>query len=106
MRLDERKILFLRKVKEAKQKILEGTYGVCEECDSDIAQKRLLARPMAKLCINCQEEKERNEFGTIQKRRDLTAKKLTDEADANTHIKAKKTYNSVKDIEFESVVQA
>lgn len=106
MRLDERNILFLRKVKEAKQKILDGTYGLCEDCGSEISQKRLIARPMACLCIDCQEEKERNEFGTFKKRRDLTAKKFTDEVDADTHIVKREKFNSVKDIQFESVIDA
>ncbi len=102
MRLDQRNILFLKKVEEAKQKILNGTYGVCEECDSDISTNRLQARPTATLCINCQEEKERSEFGKIGKRRDLTDKKLTEEDDGYISQNAK--ISSIKDIAFESVV--
>ena len=104
MRLDQRNILFLKKVNEAKQRILDGTYGVCEDCGVDISQKRLLARPMATLCIGCQEEKERSEFGTFVKRRDLTGKKLTEENHADEHIVKERKYKSVNDIHFESVV--
>jgi len=103
MRLDQRNILFLKKVEEAKQKILAGTYGLCEDCTAEIPQKRLLARPTASLCIDCQEDKERSEFNKIQNRRDLTDKKLTDEGEAliiNESVK----FNSINEIEFESVV--
>lgn len=70
-RLNGRQVLFMKKVEKAKQKILDGTYGECEECGSEISQMRLLARPTAGLCIGCQEEKERNERGSINHRRDL-----------------------------------
>lgn len=102
MRLDQRNILFLKKVEEAKQKILDGTYGDCEDCGATISQKRLLARPTASLCISCQEEKERSEFGNFNKRRDLTSKNLSDENDG--YIRENKVFSSVGDIGFESVV--
>lgn len=103
MRLDERNILFLKKVAEAKQKILDGTFGECEECGDDISQKRLLARPTASLCINCQEDKEKEEFGTFKKRRDLSTKKFREESE-DDHIVRKQKFTSVSDIAFESVV--
>ena len=102
-RLDQRNLLFLKKVEEAKQKIEDGTYGICEECDCDISQKRLLARPTAKFCINCQEEKERNEMGTFNKRRDLVAKTISED-NVGEHISKRQKYNSINDIHFESVV--
>ena len=40
-RLDQRNVLFLRKVAQAKQKILDGTYGLCEDCGCDINQKKI-----------------------------------------------------------------
>ena len=102
-RLDSRNLLFLKKVEAAKQKILDGTFGECEECGGDISQKRLAARPTASCCIECQEEKEKSEFGKITKRRDLTSNKF-EEANPDSHIKELKTYAAVKDISFESVV--
>ena len=101
-RLDQRNILFLKKVEQAKQKIVEGTYGVCEDCECDISQKRLLARPTAVLCINCQEEKERDEMGTFSKRRDA-AKSITED-NVGEHISDRQKYNSINEIHFESVV--
>ena len=103
MRLDERNLLFLKKVREAKEKILNGTFGECEECAAEISEKRLMARPTACLCINCQEEKEREDFGNFNKRRDLGNGRFN-EADADSHIAEIKTISSVKDIQFESVV--
>lgn len=102
-RLDERNILFLKKVEMAKQKILDGTYGLCEDCGSDISQGRLIARPTACLCIDCQEEKERNEFNSFKKRRDLSPLKLTEENDSE-YISNQSTFNTVSEIVFESVI--
>jgi RNA polymerase-binding transcription factor DksA len=38
-------------------------YGVCEECDGEIARKRLLAVPWALRCKSCQEQYERTHGG-------------------------------------------
>lgn len=103
MRLDQRNVLFLKKVAEAKQKILEGTYGDCEDCGDQIAVKRLQARPTAALCINCQEEKEKADFGNIHKRRDLNNKNIGED-NVGSHINEVESFSSVKDISFESVV--
>lgn len=103
MRLDQRNILFLKKVEQAKQKILEGSYGECEDCGDNISQKRLLARPTAALCIDCQETKEKDEFNNFKKRRDLTNKQFTEES-CDDHIIRRTKFNSVNEIAFESVV--
>ena len=39
---------------EALQKIDEGTYGICEECEEEIPIGRLKAIPEAKYCVACQ----------------------------------------------------
>ena len=44
---------------EALKHIEEGDYGSCQSCGKDIAEARLQARPMATLCIACQERLER-----------------------------------------------
>jgi DnaK suppressor protein len=36
-----------------------GTFGICENCDSEIPLKRLRVRPDATLCLQCQESFER-----------------------------------------------
>lgn len=48
----------LRQVDVALEKIREGTYGECEKCGEEIAEKRLEALPFARYCIACQEEEE------------------------------------------------
>lgn len=50
----------LNAIDVALRKIEEGTYGICEECDKQIPQKRLTAMPYARLCIKCQETEEKN----------------------------------------------
>jgi DnaK suppressor protein len=45
--------LKLKDVKNALEKIENGTYGVCEKCGKKIDEKRLLACPEAKTCLRC-----------------------------------------------------
>ena|SRR5690349_13312929 len=49
----------LRGVRAALRRIRDGRFGVCEQCDEDIASKRLAAIPWASLCVVCQEAEER-----------------------------------------------
>ena len=42
-------------------RIKDGTYGYCEETSEPIGLKRLMARPVAHLCIAAQEKHERDE---------------------------------------------
>jgi len=60
-RLRGREKTFLKKIDHALQKIEEGTFGVCEECEEPISIKRLEARPETTLCIRCKEDQERIE---------------------------------------------
>ncbi len=62
LRLRDRDRKLLNKIKEALQRIEDGTYGICEMCGEEISIARLKARPVATLCIKCktrQEEEER-----------------------------------------------
>ena len=43
----------LKEILEALERIETGTYGKCENCNSDIPVERLMAYPAAKTCINC-----------------------------------------------------
>ena len=49
----------LHAVEEALERIREGTYGVCEECGDKIDRGRLKAMPLAKSCVNCQSQMEK-----------------------------------------------
>ncbi len=55
--------MMLKKIDTAIRKIEDGTYGLCERCEEEIEAKRLKARPVAPLCLRCQEEEERREKG-------------------------------------------
>jgi len=50
---------FLYELDDAAKKIEEGTYGVCEGCSQPISKSRLKAVPYARLCVKCQESKEK-----------------------------------------------
>ncbi len=52
-KLRDRERNLLLKIEKALQKIEEGTYGICENCEEPISIKRLEARPVAELCISC-----------------------------------------------------
>jgi DnaK suppressor protein len=55
----------LRNARAALRRVQEGSFGICQECDDDIAPKRLVAVPWATFCIRCQEAVDRN-FEEIQ----------------------------------------
>jgi DnaK suppressor protein len=60
-RLRGREKTFLDKIQKALNKIEDGSFGLCESCESPISLKRLEARPETTLCIKCKEEQERDE---------------------------------------------
>ena len=55
----ERNSTRLREVLAALDRMDEGMFGVCIECDKNISSKRLAAVPWASTCIPCQEALER-----------------------------------------------
>src|SRR5262245_6442420 len=60
-RLREREQGLLAKIDAALEKIEAGEYGACMSCGEDIGVKRLMARPVAELCIDCKSEQEKQE---------------------------------------------
>lgn len=56
-----REQFLFNKIEHALEKIDDGSFGVCEECDEPIEKKRLEARPVTTLCITCKEEQEKAE---------------------------------------------
>jgi DnaK suppressor protein len=46
-------------IDDALARIDEGSYGVCDSCESDIAEARLEALPFTRLCVSCQAEREK-----------------------------------------------
>lgn len=57
-RLD-RQVQGLRDIGAAFRRIKDGEYGVCIDCGDDIGFTRLQAYPIAKRCIACQEQREK-----------------------------------------------
>lgn len=57
-KIGKRETYLLKKIDLALNKIDEGTYGECESCGEEIAVPRLMARPVAQLCIDCKTEQE------------------------------------------------
>jgi len=61
LKLSSRRRHYIFKIKEALQRMSEGTYGHCTDCGGEITFTRLLARPTATICIKCKEEEESEE---------------------------------------------
>ena len=61
MRAINRQIKLISKIDSALKKIKDGSYGFCEETAEPIGLKRLMARPIATLCIAAQEKHEKDE---------------------------------------------
>lgn len=61
LRCKDRMRKLIEKIDIAIYRIAKGVYGYCEETEEPIGVRRLLARPMATLCIEAQERHERFE---------------------------------------------
>lgn len=61
LRLKEREQKLLKKIDEALERIAARTYGICERCGQTIPHKRLKARPVTTLCIECKTLQEQEE---------------------------------------------
>jgi DnaK suppressor protein len=61
LRIRDRERKLLGKIREALDRIDEGTFGICEECGEEIGEGRLKARPVTTLCIDCKMEQEKLE---------------------------------------------
>ena len=61
LRLKGRERHLLKKIEAALEKIESRTYGICESCGCEIDIKRLEARPVTTLCIECKTEQEEEE---------------------------------------------
>lgn len=61
LRIRDRERKLLSKIKEAKERIEDQSFGICDDCGDDISDKRLEARPVTTLCINCKTKQENYE---------------------------------------------
>lgn len=61
MRIRDRERKLLKKIDEALDRMNASTYGICEACGGEIPYKRLKARPVTTLCIECKTTQEEEE---------------------------------------------
>ncbi len=61
LRIRDRERKLILKIRDALKRVEDGTFGICEICGEEISEKRLKARPVTTLCIECKEEQETKE---------------------------------------------
>lgn len=59
--LNTRNSAKLAQIEAALKKIEDGSYGLCQDCEEPIAEKRLLHNPYFQTCVSCAEEREAEE---------------------------------------------
>ena len=66
---NEGKAALLRQIDHALTKLVDAPddFGLCEECEEEIAPKRLAAVPYATLCVACQGKRDPKLGGTRKK---------------------------------------
>ncbi len=64
LRLAGRERKMLSKIRYALECVDNGQYGTCESCGVAIGYKRLLVRPVARVCIDCKTQAEQLERGS------------------------------------------
>jgi len=61
LRIRDRERKLIMKMREAIKRMDDGVFGVCESCGGPISEKRLMARPVTTLCIECKMKQEKLE---------------------------------------------
>lgn len=61
LRIRDRERRLINKIREALERIEDGTFGTCDLCGEEISEGRLKARPVTTLCIDCKIEEEKKE---------------------------------------------
>lgn len=61
LRLRDRDRKLVAKIQEAIKRIEGSTFGTCDGCGGEIEEKRLIARPVTSLCIDCKTVAEEEE---------------------------------------------
>ena len=64
LRLHDRETFLLGKIREAMTRLEAGEIDECEECSEPIGFKRLMARPVTTLCVDCKTAREQLEADT------------------------------------------
>ncbi|HLI29692.1 MAG TPA: TraR/DksA family transcriptional regulator [Terriglobia bacterium] len=50
----------LKEIDRALERVVRGSYGICESCEEEISPARLKAIPWARYCVRCQDMLSRN----------------------------------------------
>ena len=66
----------LEAIDEALSRVADGTYGLCEDCEAEIAEGRLTALPFTRLCVTCQSDRERESRMNKRYEEDRTFRRL------------------------------
>jgi DnaK suppressor protein len=75
----------LEEINRALQKIIDGTYGVCEMTGQPISRERLEAIPTARYCLEAQQEVDQGNSGGLFRRQDRVQRTtLPGEEDSET----------------------
>ncbi len=61
LRIRDREHKLIKKIKNALERIENGTFGICEHCEEEITLDRLKARPVTTQCIDCKTREEARE---------------------------------------------
>ena len=61
LRIKSRELKLIHKIDQTLYRLREGDFGTCDGCGGDISIKRLQARPVTTLCIDCKTEQEQSE---------------------------------------------
>jgi DnaK suppressor protein len=61
LRIRDRERKLIEKIKEALERIDNGTFGICEICSKEIGEERLSVRPVTTQCIDCKKKQEARE---------------------------------------------
>ncbi len=62
LRIHDRQLKLVKKIKKALSRIENNEYNVCSNCEESIGKKRLEARPVTDMCIHCKEKEEQYEY--------------------------------------------
>jgi DnaK suppressor protein len=79
LRFRNRENFYLKKINKSLTRLNNGQYGLCEDCDAEIAYERLKARATAELCIQCKEEAEFSESHNVFAKRSKSLGKTMSE---------------------------
>lgn len=66
----------IRHIDEALQRIDDGEYGVCEECEEEIPLGRLKVVPFARYCVRCKSEIEKLQAQTKRMEEDRVYREM------------------------------